>query len=267
MTASESLPAAEGIRIIDVSKRFERRNQSVHALDGITLDIAEGEFVTIIGPSGCGKSTLLRIVGGLLPHETGSVTIGTCTPEQARREKHFGFVFQTPALLPWRSVISNVTLLDEVNRRSNRRHDTPPPEPSELLAAVGLTGFEQARPSELSGGMQQRVALARAVALGAPVLLMDEPFAALDEITRSDMRYLLLDVWERTRATCVFVTHSISEAVILSDRVVVLAPRPGRVAAIERIDLPRPRHADQEDSPQFHDHVSRIRHALHRGST
>jgi NitT/TauT family transport system ATP-binding protein len=261
MSVTEPLPHAEGIRLEGVSKRFERRGQSVHALDGIDLDIAEGELVTVIGPSGCGKSTLLRIVGGLLPHDTGTVTVGRCTPDEARAEKHFGFVPQVPALLPWRTVLDNVTLLGDLNRRNNRPHHAP--DPLGLLAEVGLADFVHAHPSELSGGMQQRVALARAVALGAPVLLMDEPFASLDEITRAEMRYLLLDVWERTGATCLFITHSIDEAVLLSDRVVILAPRPGRVVRVETIDLPRPRRAGIEDLPEFHAHVSSVRRTLH----
>jgi NitT/TauT family transport system ATP-binding protein len=264
MSAVEPLPHAEGIRLDGVSKRFERRGQTVQALAEIALDVAEGEFVTLIGPSGCGKSTLLRIIGGLLPHDAGSVTIGRCSPDEARREKHFGFVPQAPALLPWRTVLDNVTLLGELNRGNDRPHHAP--DPLQLLAQVGLADFATAHPAELSGGMQQRVALARAVALGAPVLLMDEPFAALDEITRADMRYLLLDVWERTGATCVFVTHSIDEAVILSDRVAILAPRPGRVVRLESIDLPRPRRPGIEDLPGFHAHVSSIRRTLHEGS-
>lgn len=263
MTATEPLPHAEGIRLNEVSKRFAGKGQTVTALSNVTLDIAEGEFVTLIGPSGCGKSTLLRIIGGLLAHDTGTVTVGRCSPDQARLEKHFGFVPQTPALLPWRSVLDNVTLLDELNRRRDRSGETP--DPFALLAEVGLADFANAHPAELSGGMQQRVALARAVALGSPVLLMDEPFAALDEITRADMRYLLLDVWERTGATCVFVTHSIDEAVTLSDRVVILAPRPGRVIRTEVIDLPRPRPPGTEDLPEFHAHVSSIRRTLHEG--
>jgi NitT/TauT family transport system ATP-binding protein len=258
-----ALPHAEGIRLHGVSKRFDRKGQSVQALADVSLDIAEGEFVSLIGPSGCGKSTLLRIIAGLLPHDTGAVTIGTCTPDQARREKHFGFMPQTPALLPWRTVLDNVTLLGELNRR--RRTDASPDHHA-LLSEVGLADFANAHPAELSGGMQQRVALARAVALRAPVLLMDEPFAALDEITRADMRYLLLDVWERTGATCVFVTHSIDEAVTLSDRVAILAPRPGRVVRVESIDLDRPRRRGVEDLPAFHAHVSSIRHTLHEGA-
>ncbi|HLU41747.1 MAG TPA: ABC transporter ATP-binding protein [Microthrixaceae bacterium] len=263
MSTAEPLPHAEGIRIAGVTKRFERRGQVVEALGGVDLDIAEGELVTLIGPSGCGKSTLLRIIGGLLGHDAGSVTIGRCTPDQARAEKHFGFVPQAPALLPWRTVLDNVTLLGELNRRNARPHQSP--DPRALLAEVGLAEFANAHPSELSGGMQQRVALARAVALGSPVLLMDEPFAALDEITRSEMRYLLLEVWERTGATCLFITHSVEEAVLLSDRVAVMTPRPGRIAHVETIGLPRPRTTGVEDQPEFHAHVAAIRRTL-RGS-
>ncbi|MBK5224098.1 MAG: ABC transporter ATP-binding protein [Acidimicrobiia bacterium] len=266
MTAPASLPVAEGIRLSGVSKRFGRHQQGIQALSDITLDVAEGELVTLIGPSGCGKTTLLRIIGGLLDPDTGTVRVGTLSPDAARREKHFGFVPQAPALLPWRTVIDNVTLLDEVNKRRGRRRADPAgnrPTPAELLEQTGLSEFGHAHPHELSGGMQQRVALARAMALCAPILLMDEPFAALDEITRGEMRHLLLDVWASSGATCVFVTHSIDEAVLLSDRVVVLAPRPGRIAAVEPIDLPRPRPPGIEDQPEFHEHVRRIRQALH----
>lgn len=259
------LTRAEGIRLASVSKRFERKGfdrkgHAVQALDPIDLTIAEGEFVSIIGPSGSGKSTLLRMIAGLLPHDTGTITVGDLSPDQARREKHFGFLPQTPALLPWRTVAENVTLLGELN---GGRHDRAIIEPENLLAEVGLAEFAHAHPAELSGGMQQRVALARTVSLGAPVLLMDEPFASLDEITRTEMRYLLLDVWRRTGATCVFVTHSIDEAVVLSDRVVVLSPRPGRIIHVEQIEIERPRRLGIEDQPQFHAHVSTIRRVLH----
>lgn len=262
MSDPEVLPTAEGIRVEGVSKTFGRRGQTVEALRGIDLEVAEGELVSLIGPSGCGKTTLLRIIGGLLPADTGVVRVGTLDADEARRRKHFGFVPQSPALLPWRDVLANVELLGEVNRRhgADGRLDA-----RSLLAQVGLTGFEHAHPRELSGGMQQRVALARAMALCAPVLLMDEPLAALDELTRSDMRHLILDVWERSRATCVFVTHSIEEAVLLSDRVVVMAPRPGHITTIEHIDLERPRPRGIEDDPRFHDHVRRVRRALEAG--
>ncbi|HSL56685.1 MAG TPA: ABC transporter ATP-binding protein [Acidimicrobiales bacterium] len=256
---------SEGITVDGVSKRFRRRGQVVHALDGVSLDVAPGEFVSLIGPSGCGKSTLLRIIGGLIDHDDGVVRIGHRSPEQARRQKRFGFVPQTPALLPWRTVHDNVALLGEVNRRAGSVYGGDAAGPAELIAQVGLAGFERAHPAELSGGMQQRVALVRAFALGAPILLMDEPLAALDEITRADMRYQLLDIWTRSGHTVVFVTHSIDEAVILSDRVVVLGARPGRIAATERIELSRPRTPDMEDTEAFHRHVRSIRAALRAG--
>lgn len=264
MSEAAPLPVAEGIHIAGVAKRFDRGGgDGVDALRDVHLDVAEGELVTLLGPSGCGKTTLLRIIAGLLVPDAGTVRVGALAPDDARRRKHIGFVPQSPALLPWRTVLDNIALLGEVNRRrSDRRAGI---DPHELVADMGLTGFEQARPRELSGGMQQRVALARAIALCAPILLMDEPLAALDEITRADMRHLVLDAWERSGATCVFVTHSIEEAVLLSDRVVVMAPRPGHITAIEAIDLPRPRRRGIEDDPAFHEHVRRLRVALEAG--
>ena len=186
--------------------------------------------MSLLGPSGCGKSTLLRIIGGLVEADRGTVRVGGTTPNHARATKRFGLV-PTPALLPWRTVADNVRLLAEVNTRAASQPSLPADEVAGLLETVGLGGFTKAYPNELSGGMQQRVSLVRAFALGAPILLMDEPFAALDEITRADMRYLLLDLSQRAGGgtTVVFVTHSVTEAVTLSDRVVVLAARPGRL--------------------------------------
>ena len=253
------------ISLDDVSKRFRKRTQTVHALDRVSIDIAPGEFVSFIGPSGCGKSTLLRIVGGLLDHDGGEVVVEGEPPELARRHKRFGFVPQVPALLPWRSVRRNVELLDELNRSGADHPSLDERETLELLEQVGLGSFLDALPGELSGGMQQRVALVRAFKLGAPVLLMDEPFSALDEITRVDMRYLLLELWERITATVLFVPHSIPEAVTLSDRVVVLAPRPGRVVEVVDVPLPRPRHDELEDTDAFHRTVSHIRDLLRHG--
>jgi NitT/TauT family transport system ATP-binding protein len=249
-----------------VSKVFRPDGRPpVHALDRIDLAVAPGEFVSLIGPSGCGKSTLLRVIGGLTRYDVGAVSIGGQTPEEARRAKRFGFVPQAPALLPWHSVRRNVALLQQLNPRRADHGSLDAHQVDELLERVGLSEFADALPGQLSGGMQQRVALVRAFALGAPVLLMDEPFSALDEITRVDMRYLLLDLWQRIGTTVVFVTHSIPEAVVLSDRVVVLAPRPGRVRDIVPVDLPRPRHEDVEDSNVFHEAVGRIRHLLREG--
>jgi NitT/TauT family transport system ATP-binding protein len=259
-------PASVGIEVHTVSKVFRpRKHAPVHALDRVDLHIRAGEFVTLIGPSGCGKSTLLRVIGGLTPADAGHVQIGGRTPQEARLAKDFGFVPQSPALLPWQTVRKNVVLLQRLNPRRATHRCASPAEVDDLLERVGLAAFADALPGQLSGGMQQRVALVRAFALGAPVLLMDEPFSALDEITRVDMRYLLLDLWQRIGTTVVFVTHSIPEAVTLSDRVVVLAPRPGRVRGIVDIDLPRPRHEAVEDSDAFHHHVAAVRHLLRTG--
>ncbi len=263
----EGAVSGAAVSVAGVEKSFRRRGQSTHALSRVDLTIAPGELVTLLGPSGCGKSTLLRTIGGLIDVDAGSITVDGVGPAIARSEKRFGLVPQAPALVPWLNVEDNVTFLATLHRRRKaHRADNHGPlssaEVDELIRAVGLEQFRKAWPHELSGGMQQRASLVRGFALGAPVLLMDEPFAALDEITRADARYLLLDLWARTGATVVFVTHSIPEAVILSDRVVVMAPRPGRVAAIETIDLPRPRTPDMEDDPAFHDHVRKLRAVL-----
>lgn len=254
------------VRIEGVGKVFQRRGQTTEALRDVHLAIAKGEFISLLGPSGCGKSTLLRIIGGLVSNDAGVVTVAGATPETAREAKQFGLVPQAPALLPWHTVAKNVRFLTDLHTSSASAAGSQSVLGSDeidgLLEAVGLGSFHDALPHELSGGMQQRVSLVRAFALGAPILLMDEPFAALDEITRSDMRYLLLDLWQRSGATVVFVTHSVTEAVILSDRVVVMAPRPGRVVTVEDVSLARPRSPEMEDDPVFHEHVSRLRTRL-----
>ncbi len=249
------------VRLDGVTKSFARRGTPLRAVAGVDLAVERGEFVSLIGPSGCGKSTLLRLVGGLLAADGGTVTVGGESPALARQTKRFGFVPQTPGLLPWRTVRQNARLLTQVNRSAGAG-GLGDVETIALLGEVGLGDFLDAYPRELSGGMQQRVALVRAFALGAPILLMDEPFAALDEMTRAEMRYLLLGLWERHEATVLFVTHSIAEAVMLSDRVAVLTPRPTTVASIEPVTLPRPRHAEQEDTVAFLEHVTRIRQSL-----
>ncbi len=247
------------IAVTGVTKSFG----DLAALAPIDLDVTGGEIVTVLGPSGSGKTTLLRIVGGLDEPTTGSVTVDGASPHVARGAKRIGFVPQSPALLPWRTVGANARLLLDVNRRAVRPAG---PDVAELLAEVGLDGFIDAYPHELSGGMQQRVALVRAMALGAPLLLMDEPFAALDEITRADMRHLLARLCEQLETTVLFVTHSIAESVFISDRVVVLSARPGRIVGIEPIDLPRPRHPDLEDDPAFFAIETRLRGLLHEGA-
>ena len=257
MTMAES--AAAFVDVEGVSKLFSRRGRTVEALRHVDLKIADGEFISLLGPSGCGKSTLLRIIGGLQSADSGTVRVGGRDTQKARAAKQFGLVPQAPALLPWKTVADNVRFLTSLHRGGSSSQVMNDAEIHDLLATVGLAGFEKAYPHELSGGMQQRVSLVRAFALGAPILLMDEPFAALDEITRADMRYLLLELWSKTRATVVFVTHSVTEAAILSDRVVVMAARPGRIAAERTIDLARPRTPEMEDEADFHEHVRMLR--------
>lgn len=234
--------------------------RQVTALENLNLSVKEGQFFSVLGPSGCGKSTLLRIVGGLIEATNGSVSIGNGTgPRDAQRAKEIGFVFQEPGLLPWKTVAGNVETPLVLNRKANRprQHTT-----EELLDLVGLESFADAYPHQLSGGMQQRVAIARALAFDPKLLLMDEPFGALDAITRQLMRYELLRIWERAQKTVMFVTHSISEAIVLSDVVAVLSPRPGRLRGIVEIDLPRPRTEEVERTPKFLDYNDRLKHLL-----
>jgi NitT/TauT family transport system ATP-binding protein len=254
-----------GIQFSGVSKWFRRKGQVIHALSRIDLDIEPGSFVSLIGPSGCGKSTLLRLAGGLLDADRGSVVVEGETPAEALARKHYAFVPQQPALMPWRTVRRNVALLGETNRSAKMRGVSADAR-LELIEQMGLTPFLESYPRELSGGMQQRVSIARAFALGAPLMLMDEPFSALDEITRADMRYQLLELWERVGCTVLFVTHSIPEAVILSDRVVVLGARPGRITDIIDVGLARPRSEVMEDLDEFHAGVAEVRQALKQGS-
>ncbi len=261
-----AVSAGLGVEIRSASKRFG----ATTALEQVDLSVEPSQFVTLIGPSGCGKTTLLRLVAGLTAADRGTVTIDGRPPRQAQISGQLGFVPQTPTLLPWRTVRANARLLTDAGRWAGRGRGRgaglPPASIDDLLREVGLGDFLDAYPHELSGGMQQRVALVRAFALDAPVLLMDEPFAALDEITRSDMRYLLLRLCEHHAATVVFVTHSIAEAVVLSDRVVVMTGRPGRIEADERVTLPRPRHPEQEETTAFFTLETRLRRALRSGA-
>lgn len=253
---------APHISIRRLSHLYGRGEARVTAFKEIDLDIQEGEFVSIIGPSGCGKTTLLRIVGGLLTPTSGSVRISGSSPDEARRQQEFGAVFQDPALLPWRTAEGNVALSIELRGGSNG--DTNHHEVATLLTKVGLDGFHRSYPYQLSGGMKQRVALARALAARPRVLLMDEPFGSLDEMTRTDMGYELLRIWEERPTTVLFVTHSIAEAVMLSDRVVVLSPRPGAVVDVVDIDMLRPREQSMEESKEFGDHMAKVRGLLKR---
>ncbi|MEU6136936.1 ABC transporter ATP-binding protein [Nocardioides sp. NPDC047086] len=247
------------IEMHGVRRLYEQADLSeLIALDDIDLTIEPGTFVSIIGPSGCGKSTLLRLISGQEKPEAGTITVCGLTPKEAAEAKAFGFVPQSPALLPWLSVLGNVTLPHKVNRRSDRGR----PDLEAMLREVGLGESLHKLPAELSGGMKQRTAIVRAFGLRPDVLLLDEPFGALDEFTREALQEQLLELWEQTRATVVFVTHSISEAVRLSDKVVVMAPRPGRITDVIDIDLPRPRHQELLTSPEFHAYELALRGSL-----
>ena len=235
------------IRLDHVEKTYRtRRGDLVHALQDITLAVGENELMTLVGASGCGKSTLLKLVAGLTPPTRGAIHIGD-TPVRGPFPD-VGFVFQQPVLLPWRSVLDNVLFSVEMLGLEARQYRK---QAGDLLELTGLSGFETKYPRELSGGMQQRVAICRALLPDPSLLLMDEPFGALDAMTREEMSLELLRIWDERRKTILFVTHSIPEAILLADRVVVMTPRPGRVARIISIDLPRPRTMDMEFDPRF----------------
>src|SRR5579884_1699019 len=253
---TETVPA---IRLDGVSMRYGTKGQGLLALSDVSLDIAEGEFLSLLGPSGCGKSTLLRLIGDLLQPTGGEIRLRRKAAARARLDCDYGMVFQSPVLYDWRTVAKNVQLPLEIMRvpRVERRERT-----RRLLRLVGLQEFENRFPWELSGGMQQRVAIARALSFQPGILLMDEPFGALDEMTRDRLNLELLNVWSETGTTIVFVTHSIPEAVFLSDRIAVMSPRPGRVDAVVPVDLPRPRDASTREDPDFFDLIKLIRSHL-----
>jgi NitT/TauT family transport system ATP-binding protein len=238
-------------------KVFPTSSGPVLALDDVSFDIRSGEFISLVGPSGCGKSTLLNIVGGLLHQSRGDLRYDGVDHSEPRRE--IGMMFQTPLLLPWRTIEKNVMLPIEVLGLPKREYQE---RARELLEMVGLSEFAKRYPRELSGGMRQRAALCRVLVSDPDVLLMDEPFGALDEFTREAMNLELLRVWASTKKTVVFVTHNIAESVFLSDRVFVMTPRPGRLAGILEIDLPRPRTEDLWSSPTLLDHTAQIRDML-----
>jgi NitT/TauT family transport system ATP-binding protein len=265
---------AAAIELSSVRKVYGYGASALVALNGVHLSIEPGRFVSLIGPSGCGKSTLLRLAAGLEPADHGMVRVHGVSPNEACAAKLIGFVPQTPALLPWLSVLKNVTLPQKINGGAARRREhiddlaergagQGAPDMLKLLHKAGLGEAVNKLPSQLSGGMQQRTAIVRAFGLQPDVLLMDEPFSALDEFTRESLQDQLLDLWDELKTTVLFVTHSVSEAVRLSDTVVVMAPRPGRIVDVIDIDLPRPRNQRLFESRSFHSCEDLIRDRLH----
>jgi NitT/TauT family transport system ATP-binding protein len=248
------------VSLRDVTKSFGAGG--VTALQSIELDVRPGEFISLIGPSGCGKSTLLRIVGDLVEPTSGEVVVNGKSARQARLDRDYGIVFQDAVLYDWRTVSKNIALpLELLGWDRAKRADRV----SELLELVELHGFGDHHPWQLSGGMQQRVSIARALSFAPALLLMDEPFGALDEMTRERLNAELLRIWEASGSTVVFVTHSISEAVFLSTRVVVMSRRPGRIAAVVDVDLGQPRTADTREEPRFFELVTEVRDRLREG--
>ncbi len=241
------------IRLTNVGKVYQTKTGPTEACLDINLDIRQSEFVAIVGPSGCGKTTILKMVAGLAPYTSGNITVGGQRVD--RPQIDVGIVFQEAIMLDWRDVLENVMLQIDIRKMDRVKYE---PVARELLKATGLEGFEKKKPYELSGGMRQRVSICRALVHGPNMLLMDEPFGALDALTREQISMDIQRVWMESRKTALHITHSIPEAVLLADRVVVMGPRPGRIVEIIDIDLPRPRRLDQ--LPQrFHDYSTRIR--------
>jgi NitT/TauT family transport system ATP-binding protein len=250
---------ASVVSISGVSKVFVTDGGQTKALEDIDLSIAPGEFVSLIGPSGCGKSTLLRLIGDLTAPTSGAITVNGKPAHRARTDRDYGIAFQAPVLFDWRTVQANVALPLEVKGVGRAERDE---RVRAMLELVELTDFARHHPYQLSGGMQQRVSIARALALEPSILLMDEPFGALDEMTRERMNSEVQRIWQRTGTTVVFVTHSIPEAVFLSSRVAVMSPRPGRIVRVIDIDLPRPRTDDTRESTRYFSLITEVRETL-----
>jgi NitT/TauT family transport system ATP-binding protein len=243
------------VKAANLQKDFTSRDgETIHALKDVNLDIAESEFVSIVGPSGCGKTTLLKILSGVLQSSAGEVYIAGQRLSGPSRE--IGVVFQAPVLLPWRTVLQNILVPIEIQKRNERECEA---RARQLIQMVGLSGFESKYPTELSGGMQQRVGICRALVHDPSFLLMDEPFGALDAMTRESMNEELQRIWGHSKKTIMFITHSIPEAVYLADRVAVMTPRPGRIVDVIDVDLPRPRTLAMHNTPEFGRHVAAIR--------
>jgi len=256
-------PAADAaIEISGVSLRFDTADGPVEALSNVSLKVARGEFVSFIGPSGCGKTTLLRAVADLETPTSGAIRVNGMSPHEARASRAYGYVFQAPALYPWRSVARNIALPLEVMGFAKAEREARVAKGLEL---VNLSGFGAKFPWQLSGGMQQRASIARALSFDPDLLLMDEPFGALDEIVRDMLNQQLLRLWDMTGKTVMFVTHSIPEAVFLSTHIVVMSPRPGRIIDVIACDLPRDRALDIRETPEFLAIANRVRHGLREG--
>ncbi|WP_240632850.1 ABC transporter ATP-binding protein [Dickeya lacustris] len=255
-------PARPAIVVRDANVIYPAADKPVHALKDINLTIREGEFVSFIGPSGCGKTTLLRAIADLEPITSGEITVNDMTPGEARCAGAYGYVFQAPVLLPWRTVLANVMLPLHIQGRAPQVCEIIA---REQLARVGLQGFEKKYPWQLSGGMQQRVSIARALGFDPKILMMDEPFGALDELTRDNLNQQLQQLWVAGQRTMVFVTHSISEAVYLSTKIVVMSPRPGRIVKVIDSPLPAERTLSLRDSPAFLELAQEVRAALVEG--
>jgi NitT/TauT family transport system ATP-binding protein len=250
------------INIENLYKNYNSRSGKITALEDVSLSIEQNEFVTLVGPSGCGKSTLLKIIGGLIRPSRGRLIYDGALLLQPTRD--VGIVFQEPVLLPWRTALDNVLLPAEILGLALAESKS---RAIELLKLVGLNGFESSYPRELSGGMQQRVALSRALIHNPSVLLMDEPFAALDAMTREEIGFELLRIWDRHKKTVIFVTHNIVEAILLADRVIAMSPRPGRISKIIKIGLPRPRTLGMEFTQEFKAYSDEIRSVIYHGGT
>ena len=257
-----SLPQRLAIDVRNVSLTFETADGKVDALSNVSLQIADGEFVSFIGPSGCGKTTMLRVIADLQQPTAGTLLVNGMSAEQARLARRYGYVFQAPALFPWRTIEKNLKLPLEVMGFSDSEQRQ---RAARYLALVNLTGFERKFPWQLSGGMQQRVSIARALSFDPALLLMDEPFGALDEIVRDHLNEQLLQLWDKTGKTVLFVTHSIPEAVFLSSKIVVMSPRPGRIIDIIDCDFPRDRTLEIRETPEFLKIAQRVRVGLRAG--
>jgi NitT/TauT family transport system ATP-binding protein len=255
-------PQRLAVDVRNVSLTFETADGKVDALSNVSLQIADGEFVSFIGPSGCGKTTMLRVIADLQQPTAGTLLVNGMSAEQARLERRYGYVFQAPALFPWRTIEKNLKLPLEIMGFSDSEQKL---RAARYLALVNLTGFERKFPWQLSGGMQQRVSIARALSFDPALLLMDEPFGALDEIVRDHLNEQLLQLWDKTGKTVLFVTHSIPEAVFLSTKIVVMSPRPGRIIDIIDCNFPRDRTLEIRETPEFLKIAQRVRVGLRAG--